>query len=355
LEIANTPLETLLRLTFERFLRGCGLSPLYKTCNKQAVMLFNEQRKLMKRLRFPLLWSLAALAIGASTSTGQTGAPALQSAPRPAAANVVRGTNVRPSNATPSRIVRGAENVGQRPSGALPTQLPNQLSPGFRSAYPRFPRQLNPRPRVITQRQDTGIRYTPPSANVIAKNDVTENQLPLARVEPNANANAQGNLTQREDGIVDGLSERVARQTREKAKWHNGNDNKHRNYFDALRAHRHEWHDRNWWKGHCNTIVFVTGGYYFLDAGYWYPAWGYDPVNSYYDYDGPIYTYGDLLPDQVIANVQAALQDAGYYFGAITGSLSVETRAALANYQRDLGLVVTAVIDEPTVESLGLY
>ena len=54
----------------------------------------------------------------------------------------------------------------------------------------------------------------------------------------------------------------------------------------------------------CNTVVFVTGGYYFLDASYWYPAWGYDPSNSYYDYDGPIYTYGNLLPDQVIANVQ---------------------------------------------------
>jgi hypothetical protein len=29
-------------------------------------------------------------------------------------------------------------------------------------------------------------------------------------------------------------------------------------------------------------------------AGYWYPACGYDPPNSYYDYDGPIYTYGNF-------------------------------------------------------------
>ena len=78
-------------------------------------------------------------------------------------------------------------------------------------------------------------------------------------------------------------------------------------------------------------------------------------LNSYYDYDGPIYTYGNLLPDQVIANVQGALQDAGYYFGAVTGSLSVETRAALVNFQRDQGLIVTGAIDEPTVEALGLY
>ena len=137
---------------------------------------------------------------------------------------------------------------------------------------------------------------------------------------------------------------------------HEGHGNKpHRSFSDALRCHRHEWHDRNWWKQNCNTIVFVNSGYYFLDAGYWYPAWGYDPVNSYYDYDGPIYTYGNLLPDQVIANVQEALQDAGYYFGAVTGSLSVETRAALANFQSDYGLIITGAIDAPTVEALGLY
>jgi len=126
-------------------------------------------------------------------------------------------------------------------------------------------------------------------------------------------------------------------------------------YSDALHRNRREWHDRNWWRQHCNTIVFVSGGYYFLDGSYWYPALGYDPLNSYYDYDGPIYTYGNLLPDQVIVNVQVALQEAGYYGGPITGSLSVETRAALANYQRDQGLLITGAIDEPTIESLGLY
>jgi len=126
-------------------------------------------------------------------------------------------------------------------------------------------------------------------------------------------------------------------------------------YSDALRRNWHGWHNRDWWRQHCNNIVFVTGGYYFLDASYWYPAYGYDPLSNYYDYDGPIYTYSNLLPDQVIANVQAALQDAGYYFGSVTGSLSVETRAALANFQRDQGLIITGAIDEPTVEALGLY
>jgi peptidoglycan hydrolase-like protein with peptidoglycan-binding domain len=61
-----------------------------------------------------------------------------------------------------------------------------------------------------------------------------------------------------------------------------------------------------------------------------------------------------LLPDEVIANVQTALQDAGYYYGPITGSLSVDTRAAIANFQRDYGLQITGAIDEGTVEALGL-
>jgi hypothetical protein len=136
-------------------------------------------------------------------------------------------------------------------------------------------------------------------------------------------------------------------------KWRHKKD--HISHDEASRRHWHEWHDSNWWHDHCDTIVFVTTGYYFLDGSYWYPAYGYDPLQTYYDYDGPIYTYSNLLPDEVIANVQTALQDAGYYYGPITGSLSVDTRAAIANFQRDYGLQITGAIDEPTVEALGLF
>jgi len=135
-------------------------------------------------------------------------------------------------------------------------------------------------------------------------------------------------------------------------KGHNKKD--HVSFDDAFRRHWHESHDRSWWHDHCQTIVFVNTGYYFLDGSYWYPAYGYDPSQSYYDYDGPVYTYSNLLPDEVIGNVQTALQNAGYYYGPITGSLSVDTRAAIANFQRDYGLSITGAIDEPTVEALGL-
>ena len=116
---------------------------------------------------------------------------------------------------------------------------------------------------------------------------------------------------------------------------------------------RHDWHDGDWYRHHHRVIVIVVGAYYYWDAGYWYPAYGYNPTN-YYPNDDPIYAYGNLLPDQVIANVQRQLNAYGYYTGAITGSLDSTTRAAIANYQRDNGLLVTGTVDQSTVESLGL-
>ena len=126
------------------------------------------------------------------------------------------------------------------------------------------------------------------------------------------------------------------------------------NYADAMRRYKHERHDHDWWKQHNIIIVLVGGGYYYQDSGYWYPAWGYDPNYERYDYDGPIYTYGNLLPDQVIINVQHALKELGYYAGDVNGSLEVNTRRALTTYQRDYGLDVTGVVDEATVRALGL-
>ena len=128
-----------------------------------------------------------------------------------------------------------------------------------------------------------------------------------------------------------------------------------RNYSEALRHYRHERHDRAWWHRHFTTIVLVGGGYYYWNAGYWCPAWGFDSAYEFYDYDGPIYTYGNLLPDQVILNVQRALQQLRYYTGGLTGSLGSTTRSAIAAYQEDTGLEITGVIDAETVHALGLY
>jgi hypothetical protein len=99
----------------------------------------------------------------------------------------------------------------------------------------------------------------------------------------------------------------------------------------------------------------VGSGYYYQDAGYWFPAYGYYPSYEYFDYDGPIYTYGELLPDQVIYNVQRGLKELGYYSGGLTGSFSAALRTAIAAFQGDNDLDVTGAIDEATVVALGLY
>jgi peptidoglycan hydrolase-like protein with peptidoglycan-binding domain len=55
-----------------------------------------------------------------------------------------------------------------------------------------------------------------------------------------------------------------------------------------------------------------------------------------------------------VVNVQEALQDQGYYRGDVDGQLGQLTRDAIGQYQQDHQLEVTAAIDEPTVQSLGL-
>jgi hypothetical protein len=124
--------------------------------------------------------------------------------------------------------------------------------------------------------------------------------------------------------------------------------------YTVFRNYKSEWHDQNWWRGHYgNNITFVFGAPYYWNAGYWFPAWGYNP-NAYYAWDGPIYAYNRLPPDQVIANVQAALQQQGYYRGEVDGLIGPLTRGAIADYQRDHGLYTTSTIDQPTLQSLGI-
>jgi hypothetical protein len=123
--------------------------------------------------------------------------------------------------------------------------------------------------------------------------------------------------------------------------------------YAAFRNYHRQWHDRGWWRSHYNRIVFVNGGWYYWNAGYWFPAWGY-AAEAYYPYDGPIYGYNGLAPDRVIVDVQEQLQRDGYYEGPIDGVLGPMTREAIAAFQADNGLSVTSVIDEPTLATLGI-
>ena len=125
--------------------------------------------------------------------------------------------------------------------------------------------------------------------------------------------------------------------------------------YQVFRSYHPEWHDQGWYHSHYNRVELIGGGYYYLNNGYWFPAWGYDPSAQYYAYDAPIYVGSSAEPpDRVIADVQATLQEMGYYQGEVDGLLGPLTRQALTAYQADHGLYTTAVIDEPTLSSLGM-
>jgi hypothetical protein len=125
--------------------------------------------------------------------------------------------------------------------------------------------------------------------------------------------------------------------------------------YEVFRTYRPQWRDEGWYRSHYTRVEIIAGGAYYFSNGYWYPAWGYNPSYQYYAYDAPIYVGSRAEPpDRVIANVQAILQEQGYYKGEVDGLLGPLTREALTGYQADNGLYTTATIDEPTLASLGL-
>ncbi|PYJ31577.1 MAG: hypothetical protein DME79_09920 [Verrucomicrobia bacterium] len=134
-----------------------------------------------------------------------------------------------------------------------------------------------------------------------------------------------------------------------------GSDRWQGQQYEVFRSYHAERHDEGWYHSHYPRVELIGGGYYYFNNGYWFPAWGYSPSAEYYAYDGPIYV-GQRAepPDHVIADVQALLQQMGYYKGEVDGLLGPLTREALTAYQADQGLTTTAVIDEPTLDSLGL-
>ena len=288
--------------------------------------MFNQQRNLMKLSRFPAFCSVVVLVVGICTSKGQTNGPLPQNAPRAAPSNGVRGSNVRPNNSNPHCTVP----VGRQ---MLDSVRPAGCRPKCKASHPRafgrlstLARQLNPRLTAMRIQQRSPTDNVPPNGNLLPRGGIA--QTPLSTTDdhravrtddlkptneilmkreisegfetietPRSAQNGDLQPVVRDSANRDFKQHKVKRDRQTGRNWFS--------YSDALRHNWHEWHNRDWWRQHCNHIVFVTGGYYFLNASYWYPAYGYDPLNSYYDYDGPIYTYGDLLPDQVIANVQA--------------------------------------------------
>jgi hypothetical protein len=126
-------------------------------------------------------------------------------------------------------------------------------------------------------------------------------------------------------------------------------------HYEVFRTYQPQWHDRVWWNSNHKQVVLIGGGWYYWNAGYWYPAWGYDESAAYYPYDGPIYVGKSAKPfDQIVADVQSILKEQDLYRGEVDGLVGPLTQEALTAYQNALGLEPTGAMDQPTLEQLGI-
>jgi hypothetical protein len=194
----------------------------------------------------------------------------------------------------------------------------------------------------------------------VRSNTTVRNNIASARVSRNTNARVRNNVTvNRERNFarnrqVNVGSNFAVNRNRNAVVTNNWRGDRFRGQnYAAFRNYNRQWHNRDWWRHHYTNIVFVGGGWWYWNTGYWYPAWGYAP-GAYYPYDGPIYGYSNLSPDQVVVNVQTQLAREGYYGGPVDGVLGPMTRQAIAAFQADHGLAVTSTVDEPTMATLGL-
>ena len=300
------------------------------------------------------------------------------------AAPAARGENQdqdqpkQPPNRThagpPPPQVNSAPRTIPQPRVQRTVQTPPQFQPHYKPTIPN--RTYTPRVYTPNNNWQTRTRtqtFTPPDQDAPRPTFRSDTNLPNSewrnRFRNRNNPNVvtpqppQTSTTAVVQSDINARNrfDRDDRRTNSNRNWSNNNNRNWQNNtsgtftFEQARNRFHrDHHDRSWWRSRYNRFVLFGGGYYYWDNNYWYPAYGYDPYYSTYSYNEPIYGYNDLPPGQVIANVQSVLQEEGYYNDAVDGLIGPRTRAALANFQRDRGLPITAAIDGPTLQALGL-
>ena len=247
---------------------------------------------------------------------------------------------------------------------APPQRQVNQVP---KSYTPKVQQQMNARTQAVLQnRPNVNRTYTPktytPNVQNRTRTFTPPNQDAAVNANPKLNnPNWSRNRDRTNPNVVQTPNTNVQSNNNTSVRnrdWQNRRNNNNTNttftYQQARSRFNHQHHDRSWWRSRYSRISLFAGGYYFWNDGYWYPAYGYDPYYSTYAYDEPIYGYDNLPPGQVIANVQTALQEQGYYNDAVDGLIGPDTRAAISNFQRDRGLPITAAIGGPTLQALGL-
>jgi hypothetical protein len=303
----------------------------------------------MKRIVFLTCIGSVALALtawGAPKDRPATKSAKGKSAPSAHTVSARGGGHVAPTKTTRSfSAARSHQRTIAAPSRTRSTSVNRARavrSSRVETAKVRTTRTANARTTVAARNRTAMNR----ERSLARANTLGTNRVEAARLRNAQAANANARIAARNN-----LAVNRARNVRVVNNWRS--DRFRNSNYAAFYNYNRRWHDRSWWRRHHTRIIFVSGGWWYWNTGYWYPAWGYDPY-AYYPYDGPIYGYGDLTPDQVIINVQAQLQGDGYYVGPVDGILGPQTREALAAFQADHGLAITSAVDGPTLQTLGL-
>lgn len=117
-------------------------------------------------------------------------------------------------------------------------------------------------------------------------------------------------------------------------------------------GHRHSWNNHNYrWYGNSWVIADYPYAYYpdyYGDGDDYYP----DTTADYPDSSVPPVDYDNS--DSLVADVQRALADQGFYRDAVDGDMGPNTQGAITAYQQARRLPVTGRIDARLLNSLGL-
>jgi hypothetical protein len=229
------------------------------------------------------------------------------------------------------------------------------VAPRFSGGVPHYSGAMPYRPTVNYQNGNRTLNY-PPVGNSVLRHQTHSGANSLntgyALQRGGGNLNKTGNS--RPPSALNALAKnKLDPQTSTRLRNWSGNVS---SVSQARLNHANNCHHHrgsNWWRNRCAAIIFFDWGWWGWYDGWWYPAWGYDPYSNY-EYNEPIYGYDGLSPDQIVASVQAQLQQLGYYTYAIDGRMGPLTRAAIARYQRDRLLPITSGIDPATLGSLGI-
>ena len=314
----------------------------------------------MKRILYSVC--IGSLALALTAGAEQDKEPG-RARPQQRTANV---HTARPTTNVSTRHFSSAAQYRQRSYAA-----PRPSSAGNRATRTASTTRATARDRNVARNTRTA-RSTSTASVAAGERNSSVNRNVAANRNGNANMNRERNVTtnrttnvglNRERNVAINRNRNVGVNRTTNAAYYRGpnarvTNNWHGNAFRGqqyavFRNYNRQWHDRSWWRSHYNRIVFVNNGWWYWNAGYWLPAWGYAPYVTF-AFDGPIYGYNGLSPDQVTVNVQQQLAAAGYYNGPIDGELGPMTREAIAAYQADNGLAVTSAIDEPTLATMGL-